>query len=161
MGSIYYQYLENLNNVKGSSHPALSVEKVLYLQKDSLQSKQLVPLQSLTPLRRGDRIICRLIITCKQPMDYVFLKDMRGSGTEPTDVISNYRWQDGVGYYQTTRDAHTGFFFRHLNKGTFIIDYSVNITHIGSFAAGLANIECLYAPEYRSHSKNTNLRVAE
>ena len=161
MGSIYYQYLENLNNVKGSSHPALSVEKVLYLQKDSLQSKQLVPLQSLTPLRRGDRIICRLIITCKQPMDYVFLKDMRGSGTEPTDVISNYRWQDGVGYYQTTRDAHTGFFFRHLNKGTFIIDYSINITHIGSFAAGLANIECLYAPEYRSHSNNTNMRVAE
>ena len=161
MGSIYYQYLENLNNVKGSSHPALSVEKILYLQKDSLQSKQLVPIQSLTPLRRGDRIICRLIITCKQPMDYVFLKDMRGSGTEPVDVISSYRWQDGVGYYQTTRDAHTGFFFRHLNKGTFIIDYSINITHIGSFAAGLANIECLYAPEYRSHSTNTNMRVAE
>ena len=161
MGSIYYQYLENLNNVKGSSHPALSVEKILYLQKDSLQSKKLVPIQSLTPLRRGDRIICRLIITCKQPMDYVFLKDMRGSGTEPVDVISSYRWQDGVGYYQTTRDAHTGFFFRHLNKGTFIIDYSINISHIGSFAAGLANIECLYAPEYRSHSNNTNMRVAE
>jgi len=160
-GSIYWQYLENLNAVKGSVHPALSVEKKLFVQKDSLQSKLLIPIQSLTPLRRGDRIICRLIITCKQPMDYVFLKDMRGSGTEPIDVISSYRWQDGVGYYQTTRDAHTGFFFRHLNKGTFIIDYSINITHIGSFAAGLANIECLYAPEYRSHSINTNLRVAE
>jgi hypothetical protein len=160
-GSIQWQYLENLNAVKGSVHPALSVEKKLFVQKDSLQSKLLIPIQSLTPLRRGDRIICRLIITCKQPMDYVFLKDMRGSGTEPIDVISSYRWQDGVGYYQTTRDAHTGFFFRHLNKGTFIIDYSINITHIGSFAAGLANIECLYAPEYRSHSINTNLRVAE
>lgn len=94
-------------------------------------------------------------------MDYVYLKDMRGAGTEPVDVISTYRWQDGVSYYQSTRDAHTGFFIRHLNKGTFIIDYSVTISHIGSFAAGLANIECLYAPEYRSFSTNTNLRVAE
>ncbi|MBX9735040.1 MAG: hypothetical protein K2X37_13360, partial [Chitinophagaceae bacterium] len=87
------------------------------------------------------------------------LKDMRASGTEPVNVLSEYKWQDGLGYYEATKDASTNFFISYLPKGTYVFEYPLFVTHSGTFSVGIANIQCMYAPEFVSHSAGISLRV--
>jgi hypothetical protein len=87
------------------------------------------------------------------------MKDMRASGFEPTNVLSGYKWQDGLGYYQSTRDAATNFFFDHLNKGTYVFEYTLNVSHAGNFSNGITSIQCMYAPEFTSHSEGIRVAV--
>jgi uncharacterized protein YfaS (alpha-2-macroglobulin family) len=78
---------------------------------------------------------------------------------EPTQVISGYRWQDGLGYYQTTKDASTNFFFDWLQKGTYVFEYPLRVTHVGDFSNGITTIQCMYAPEFTSHSEGVRVKV--
>ena len=91
-------------------------------------------------------------------MEYVHLKDMRASGMEPVDVISRYKWQDGLGYYQSTKDLATHFFISYLPVGTYVLEYDMRASIPGSFSTGIANIQCMYAPEFGAHSEG---RVVE
>jgi uncharacterized protein YfaS (alpha-2-macroglobulin family) len=92
-------------------------------------------------------------------LEYVQLKDLRAAGTEPAEVFSGYRWQDGLGYYQTISDISTQFFFNRLNKGVYVFDYKLKASQVGIFSAGIATIQCLYAPAYSNHSGNTEIRI--
>ena len=92
-------------------------------------------------------------------MEYVHLKDQRGSGTEPVNVLSRYRYQDGLGYYESTRDTATHFFIDYLPKGTYVFEYSVRIQLRGNYQTGMAQIQCMYAPEFNSHSQSFRLEV--
>jgi hypothetical protein len=160
-GAVYWQYLENLDRIKGSQHPDWSIQKKLFLSRNSSTGNILEPLSSLSTLKKGDRIVTRLIITCQRPMEFVYLKDMRATGSEPEDVISEFKQQDRLSYYQTTLDTHTGFFFRRIEKGIYIIDYSSFLTHPGEFSFGIARLQSLYAPEFQAHSSATTLRVGD
>jgi hypothetical protein len=46
-----------------------------------------------------------------------------------------------------------------LPKGVYVFEYAVRVQHKGKYPTGFANIECMYAPEFNSHSKNINLEV--
>ena len=94
-------------------------------------------------------------------MEYVHMKDMRASCMEPTNVISEYKYQDGLGYYETTKDASTNFFFRYLNKGTYVFEYPMFVTHSGNFSNGITTIQCMYAPEFTAHSEGIRVNVAK
>jgi uncharacterized protein YfaS (alpha-2-macroglobulin family) len=89
------------------------------------------------------------------------MKDMRAAGFEPINVISRYKWQDGLGYYETTRDAATNFFFDYLPKGTFVFEYPLRATHSGDFSNGITTVQCMYAPEFTSHSAGIRVAVKE
>jgi hypothetical protein len=86
---------------------------------------------------------------------------MRASGFEPTNVFSQYKWQDGLGYYESTRDASTNFFFSHLPKGTYVFEYPLVISHSGNFSNGITSIQCMYAPEFASHSEGIRVYVGK
>jgi uncharacterized protein YfaS (alpha-2-macroglobulin family) len=92
-------------------------------------------------------------------MEYVHLKDHRGSGTEPVNVLSQYKFQDGLYYYESTRDAAGHFFIDYLPKGVYVFEYSVRVQHRGQYQTGLAQIQCMYAPEFNSHSESIALTV--
>jgi uncharacterized protein YfaS (alpha-2-macroglobulin family) len=92
-------------------------------------------------------------------MEYVHLKDQRGSGTEPVNVLSGHRWQDGLGYYESTRDTASHFFIAYLAKGTYVFEYPTRVVHRGQYQTGLAEIQCMYAPEFNSHSASQELVV--
>jgi uncharacterized protein YfaS (alpha-2-macroglobulin family) len=94
-------------------------------------------------------------------MEYIHLKDMRPSGTEPVDVLSEYRWQGRLGYYMSTRDASTNLFLPILPKGTHVFEYALWVSHAGQFPAGIATVECMYAPAFRGQSDSPMLRVSE
>jgi hypothetical protein len=92
-------------------------------------------------------------------MEYVHMKDMRASGLEPVNVISGYRYQDGLGYYESTRDAATNFFFSYLPKGSYVFEYPLLVSHKGNFSNGITSIGCMYAPEFTSHSEGIRINV--
>jgi uncharacterized protein YfaS (alpha-2-macroglobulin family) len=92
-------------------------------------------------------------------MEYVMLKDSRASTFEPLNVLSTYKYQDGLGYYESTKDNATYFFFDQLPKGTYVFEYPLIVTHKGSFSNGITTMESMYAPEFKSHNKGIRIRV--
>ena len=87
------------------------------------------------------------------------MKDMRAACMEPTNVISEYKYQGGLGYYESTKDASTNFFFGWLSRGTYVFEYDLFVTHTGNFSNGITTIQCMYAPEFTSHSEGIRVNV--
>jgi len=89
------------------------------------------------------------------------LKDMRASGFEPTNVISEHKYQNSTSYYESTRDAATHFFFDKLRKGTYVLEYTVRANNAGSFSNGISTIESMYAPEFSGHTSGIRVEIKE
>jgi uncharacterized protein YfaS (alpha-2-macroglobulin family) len=111
------------------------------------------------PLNVGDELVVRIELRVDRDMEYVHLKDQRGSGTEPVNVISRYKYQDGLRYYESTRDTASHFFIDYLPKGVYVFEYSTRIQHKGRYQTGVAQIQSMYAPEFNSHSESLPIAV--
>ncbi|WP_447641772.1 MULTISPECIES: alpha-2-macroglobulin family protein [Chitinophagaceae] len=151
-GGIYWQYLENIDKVTQAASP-LSLQKTFYKESIIGGEKYLQEIKQNDSVKVGDKLVVRLLIKSDRDMQYVHLKDLRASDTEPDDVLSGYNYQNGLGYYLSIKDASSNFFFNTISKGTHVLEYSVHVTHAGIFASGLASIQCMYAPEMNSHSE--------
>jgi uncharacterized protein YfaS (alpha-2-macroglobulin family) len=112
-----------------------------------------------TELKPGDKVRVRIELRNDRDLEYVHLKDMRASGFEPVNVLSQYKYQDGLGYYESTRDAATNFFFGFLPKGVHIFEYPLTVVHAGDFSNGITSVQCMYAPEFAAHSAGTRVKV--
>lgn len=159
-GALYWQYFEQLDKITISKTP-LQIKKNLFIQKNTDAGFSLVPVSSGTKLNVGDRLIVRIELRSDRTMEYVHMKDMRASGLEPEQALSGYRYQDGLGYYQSTKDASTNFFFSYLPKGTYVFEYPLMITHEGDFSNGITSIQCMYAPEFTSNSEGVRIHIGE
>ena len=157
-GAIYWQYFENLDKITTAATP-LKLEKKLFMETNTDRGPVLTPLNESNNLKVGDKIKVRIELRADRDMEYVHMKDMRASCLEPTNVLSGYKWQGGLGYYETTKDASTNFFFDYLRKGTYVFEYSLFVTHTGDFSNGITSIQCMYAPEFSSHSEGIRINV--
>jgi uncharacterized protein YfaS (alpha-2-macroglobulin family) len=91
----------------------------------------------------------------------VHLKDLHAAGTDAVEALSGYRWKAGLGYYQSIRDAAMHFFFDRIPPGTHVFEYDLKVTHAGTFSNGVATVQCMYAPEFNSHSEGLRLQVKD
>lgn len=158
-GAAYYQYFEDLDKVKDFRDTPLKMKRKLFKEIKTDRDPELIEITDQTQLEPGDRIISRIELSVDRNMSYVHLKDMRGSGFEPENVLSGYRWKGGLGYYESTRDLASHFFISHLNKGTYVFEYPMRVVHKGDFSTGIATIQCMYAPEFTSHSEGGRVEV--
>ena len=159
-GAVYFQYFADVNDVKSSTKNApLTLVKKLFIEKNNGTKKVLEPVNDNDELNIGDKLIVRVELRCDRQMEFLHLKDMRAANTEPTNVLSGYKWQDGLGYYESTKDASTNFFIDNMQRGTYVFEYPLYITHSGNYSVGLASIQCMYAPEFTSHSNGIKIRV--
>jgi len=158
-GGVYWQYFEDLDKIKNNSGEVLSVSKELFLKKSTLEGEKLEKITSSNALKIGDLVTVRLIITAKENSEYIHLKDMRASCFEPVNVLSEYEYQDGLGYYMNTKDAATHFFFDQINKGTYVLEYDIRVNNSGEFSNGITTIQSMYAPEFTSHTKGIRIKV--
>ena len=158
-GGVYWQYFEDLDKIKTNSGAVLSVSKELYLKKNSMKGDQIERITSKNPLKTGDLVTVRLIITSKEDTEYIHLKDMRASCFEPVNVLSEYQYKDRLGYYMSTKDAATHFFFDGINKGTYVLEYDIRVNNSGEFSNGITTIESMYTPEFSSHTKGIRVKV--
>lgn len=156
-GGLHWQYLEDIDRITPHDGTPLHLEKKIY--RRSLPGKGDTLSEVDGPVQIGDELVCRVVLRCDRDMEYVHMKDYRGSGTEPVNVLSGYRFQDGLFYYESTRDTATHFFIDYLRKGTYVFEYSVRVQHAGDYPMGYASIECMYAPEFNSHSGSVRLQV--
>lgn len=161
-GAVYAQYLSPVADVRAQS-TGLSIEKQCFVErKTAFGRSELHPLEKEGGLRVGDKLVIRLVLRLDRAMDYVQLKDSRAACLEPTATLSGYRWTVGFGYYAETKDASTRFFFDHLGKGTYVLEYSCRVSQVGTYQSGLATVQCAYAPEMAAHSSaGTPLQVKE
>jgi uncharacterized protein YfaS (alpha-2-macroglobulin family) len=156
---VYWQYFENLDKISSAKTP-LEVKKQLFVERNTARGPELQPIISGNPIKVGDKVISRIEIIVDRDMEYVHLKDMRASAFEPVNVISSYKWQGGLGYYESTKDVSTNFFFDYLRKGKYVFEYPVFAQQEGDFSNGIATIQCMYAPEFSSHSEGIRVKVS-
>lgn len=157
-GAVYWQYFEDLDKITFAETP-LKLSKQLFVETNTDSGPVLTPVREGGTVKVGDKIKVRIELRVDRDMEYVHMKDMRASGLEPVNVLSGYRWQGGLGYYESTRDASTNFFFNALRKGTYVFEYPLFITHEGDFSNGITTIQCMYAPEFTAHSEGVRLKA--
>jgi uncharacterized protein YfaS (alpha-2-macroglobulin family) len=157
-GAVYWQYFENLDKITSAETP-LKLSKKLFVEKLTARGPVLQPLNEGAALQVGDKVTVRIELRADRNMEYVHMKDMRAACMEPVNVLSSYKWQGGLGYYESTKDASTNFFFGYLPKGTWVFEYPLFVTHTGTFSNGVTTIQCMYAPEFTSHSEGIKVNV--
>ena len=157
-GGLYWQYFENLEAIKSDSTATLSISKNLFKKIKTTEGEKLIEINQEN-INIGDLVTIRLIIKTDDDLEYVHLKDSRASCFEPVDVISKYEWKEGIGYYRSTKDVATHYFFDTVKKGTYVLEYDVRINNSGNFNDGIATIQSMYAPEFSSHSTSTKLVI--
>ena len=157
-GAAYWQYFEQLDKITSAETP-LKIKKQLFLQKNTDRGPVITPVTDKTELKTGDLIKVRIELRVDRMMEYVHLKDMRAAGLEPVETLSTYKYQDGLGYYESTRDLATNFFIAYLNTGTHVFEYSLRVSQKGDFSNGVTTIQCMYAPEFSSHSEGIRVKI--
>ncbi|MBR1589200.1 MAG: hypothetical protein IJ658_12855, partial [Kiritimatiellae bacterium] len=156
-GGVNWTYFEDVLKVRAHEPKELRVEKKYYKKVTGPEGTRLVKIEGT--LEPGDEIVARLEITSDRSYEFVHLQDERPACAEPEDVLSAYRWRDGLGYYQSTRDTATHYYIDRLNKGKFVLETSCRVRQRGTFVGGLATIQCMYAPEFTAHSTAEMVRV--
>ena len=149
-GAVYAQYLESMDQISGQGN-GLSVSRQLYKGDEALNES--------APLKVGDKITVRLTVKADRDMDFVQIKDDRAACMEPLQAVSGFRWSNGLGYYQATKDASTQFFIDQMRKGTYVIEYQVYVNRTGEYQVGIATVQSAYAPEFGGHTGGYRVMV--
>lgn len=157
-GAVYWQYFEDLDKITTQETP-LKLDKKLFVERNTDSGPVIEPVTDGMKLKVGDKIKVRIELRSDRDMEYLHMKDMRASGFEPVNVISGYKYQGGLGYYESTLDASTNFYFEHLRKGTYVFEYPLKVYQKGEFSNGITTIQCMYAPEFTSHSEGVRVVV--
>ncbi len=158
-GAAYWQYFEDLDKITSFEDTPLKLNKKVFKVQSTDRGEELVLVNDNSTIEVGDKLKIRIELRVDRIMEYVHMKDMRASGLEPINVLSQYKWQDGLGYYESTKDASTNFFFSYLPKGTYVFEYPLWVAHEGDFSNGITTIQSMYAPEFTSHSEGIRLTV--
>lgn len=157
-GAMYWQYFESMDKVT-SAETNLQLKKQLFVVRQTTSGEVIVPVKDGDKLKRGEKIRVRIELSTDRNMEFVHMKDFRAAGFEPVNVLSGYQWKGGLGYYENTRDVATHFFFDYLPKGNHVFEYDLRVSHSGDFSNGFATIQCMYAPEFTSHSNGIRVKV--
>ena len=157
-GSLYWQYFEDLDKITSAETP-LKLKKKLFLKTNTDTGEEISEINTETNLKVGDLVRVRIELRSDRDMEFLHMKDMRASGLEFVNVISKYKWQDGLGYYESTKGASTNFFFDYLPKGVYVFEYDLRVNNAGNMSNGIATIQNMYAPEFSSHSEGARISV--
>lgn len=159
-GAVYNQYFAPIDQVTAQKG-VLNVEKKLFVETNNGKERQITPVTEDRPLKVGDKVIVRLTIRSDREMDYVFLKDLRSGAFEAAGQVSGSTWQDGLWFYRAPKDVSENFYFQRLPKGTFVVEYPVYVSRSGEYAGGISTIQCMYAPEFVSHTEGGRIMVKD
>ncbi len=160
-GSVFLQYFENLENIEAHAQKDLHIKREYFRVYTDPTGEKMEKISEKTPLKVGDEIVVRILISVGKNMSYVHLKDERGATLEPKDKFSGYKYRGGIGYYMAIKDAGVNFFIDYLPAGNYTLEYRLYVTHAGSFSSGIGVIQNMYAPEFTSHTAGQKLQVKE
>ncbi|MCO5947477.1 hypothetical protein [Mucilaginibacter flavidus] len=157
-GAMHWQYLENLDKIT-SALTNIQLVRKYYIQKQTDAGPVLVAVDATHQPKTGDLLKVVINLEADRDFEYVQLKDLRPAGTEPVDALSTYKYQDGLYYYQVTKDVATNFFISYLNKGNYVFEYQLRVAQPGNFSTGITSIQSMYAPEFNAHSEGGRMGI--
>lgn len=137
----------------------LSVTRRYFRRERRGTEAVLTPLEQGTALRPGDELEVQLAVRAKHQAEYVLVRDPRPAGLEPGEVHSGYRFDLGLVRYEEVRDSGTNFFIEQVPAGEYTLRYRLRVATAGTFRAGPATLQPLYAPEFSAYSAGTRLAV--
>ena len=159
-GALYWQYYEDLDKITPAQSPVTLTRKY-YVERVTPSGPVIFPIENGTMLEVGEKIIVMIELKSDRDMEYLHLKDLRASGFEPMNVLSGYRWKNGLYYYESTRDASSNFFISYMPKGAYVFEYTLRVAQKGKFSTGVTSIQCMYAPEFAAHSEGLRIEVSK
>lgn len=119
----------------------------------------LKPLAEGQSIKVGDQIEVQISLRTKHEAEYVHLRDPRAAGLEPENVVSGYRWDLGINWYEETRDSGSNFFFSKLPVGEYTFKYRLRANMAGTFRVGPATVQSFYAPEFNAYSSGYVMKI--
>jgi len=159
-GALYRTYFEDMDKMTANKG-ALQVDKKLFVEKNNGKTRELSPVTDKQPLHKGDKVIVRLTVRSDRDMEFVHLKDVRSGCFEPVEQLAGTTYKDGLWMYHSPEDASEQFFIYQLPKGTYVMEYSLFVDRTGTYSDGISTIQCLYAPEFVSHTAGSKILVEE
>jgi uncharacterized protein YfaS (alpha-2-macroglobulin family) len=157
-GAMYWQYLEQMDKIT-PSNTDIHLERKYFIQKQTDSGPVSTVVDAAHQPKTGDLLKVIVYLKAGRDFEYVQLKDMRPAGTEPVNALSEYKYQDGLYYYQVTKDVATNFFISQLNKGNYVFEYQLRVAQPGNFSTGIATVQCMYAPEFNAHSEGLRMNI--
>ena len=144
--------------VKESPAGMMNVSRKYFLREKDGADYSLKPLSDGATVAVGDQIEVHLTVKTRSRFEYVYLKDPKPAGFEAETLNSGWKW-DQLGRYEEPKDSLTNFFMERLPHGEYVLKYRLRPTTPGTFKAGGAVIQSMYAPEFAAHSSGMTLRV--
>lgn len=139
-GAIYGQFYQAIPDIIPSSS-GLSVKRKIISENQKLKV--------------GDKVTVRLEITADHDFDFVEVIDKRPACLEPVIQLSGFKY----GYYISTKDTSTNYYFDKMRKGTHIIETEYYIDRRGEYKSGSVTAQCTYAPAYMGRDKTINFKI--
>ncbi|WP_183577880.1 alpha-2-macroglobulin family protein [Mucilaginibacter sp. X5P1] len=155
-GALHWQYLEQLDKITPSKTD-IHIDRKYFIVKQTDGGPVLTAVDATHQPKTGDLLKVVVYLQSGRDFEYVQLKDMRPAGTEPVDALSAYKYQDGLYYYQVTKDVATNFFISYLKKGNYVFEYQLRVAQPGNFSTGIATVQSMYAPEFNAHSEGKRI----
>ncbi len=138
-----------------------SVSRRYFKRETRGKEAVLEPLADGARLGVGDQVEVRISLRAKHEAEYVHLRDPRAAGLEPENAVSGHRYDPlGLSWFEETRDSGANFFFSRLPAGEYTFKYRLRANMAGTFRAGPATVQSMYAPEFNAHSAGQALTVA-
>ncbi|WP_345955200.1 alpha-2-macroglobulin family protein [Mucilaginibacter sp. PAMB04168] len=160
-GALYWQYTEQLDKVT-PSNTDLTLQRKYFVEKRDVNGRLvLIAVDAVHPPKIGDVLKVLVYLKAGRDYEYVHLKDMRPAGTEPVDALSGYKYQDGLYYYQVTKDVATNFFISRLSKGNYVFEYRLTVVQPGNYSTGISSVQSMYAPEFNAHSQGNRMVIGK
>ena len=152
-GSVFLQYKAPMKEIKAQATPEISIKKEFLVHNpDGTYTRT-------DKFEVGQRVEVHLVVKCLRNAAYIDIVDERAACFEPKNQISGYWLEGDTYYYIDTKDAETHLFLYNLPRGTHVFRYEVYVTNPGQFSAGVASLQCHYAPHITAHSAAEIIKV--
>ena len=152
-GAVYAAYTVPMQEVKEARTADLAVTK--RMMRYGSDGK----LEEFTTLKVGDKVQVRITIDAAKDLDYVTVSDERAACFEPVDKTSDYKYSEGMFYYNEVKDSKTNLFINSIRRGVHTVTYDVMVTNVGTFAAGVAQAQSQYSPQAVAHTAAATIVV--
>lgn len=143
-GAVYCSYTTKLGKVTASSNE-------IGIQRSFIRASNGKTLEEGDHLNAGDQIIVRYTLNNSENRSFVQMTAMRPAAFYPKDERSYYNWS---GFYRDVRESQTRYYWELLPEETTTMEERFFVSQEGTFTSGIAQIECLYAKEYRGHTES-------
>ena len=157
-GAVYHSFTEQFDAIK-PWQDELAVKRELFEVVSTEKGEVLKAINNETKLEKGARVQVRLTISSKRNIDFVALTSPHAACFEPVEQLSGYTWAGGASYYKEVHDTEHRFFFDNIKKGDVVITYNLFVERQGTYNAGAAKIQSIYAPEFGANSAGYRIKV--